>query len=142
MTTFEEFFLVHIDVVRNTDIEAFVIVLMELATKYEEAMGRTLVRTVSDVTVAVGNVVDAEEQPFSWDHFLDALEKIEISFDEDGRHHVDIGINPETYKLLQRIKITPAQQQRYDGIITRKKEQWDAQKRARRLPRASQRAGV
>jgi len=137
MTTFEESFQVHADVIRDTVADEFASTLAQLASKYEEAMGTTLIHTLTDVTEAVGNVVEADGRPLSWDFVLDAIEMVDVSFDEDGRYHLDIAINPDTYKLLQRIELTPEQQQRHDDIIQRKKEQWYAQKRSRRLPRSN-----
>ena len=142
LTTFREMLVIHADVIRESDVESFVAALTELATRYEEAMGTTLVRTLSDVTEAVGNVVDARGLPLSWDQVLDALEMTEFTFDEEGRPEKRFLMNPETAKQLRAIEITPEQQQRHDAIIRRRKEQWDAQKRTRRLPRRDQGTGV
>ncbi len=136
LSKFEETFQVHADVIRSTNADEFTSTLAELASKYEVAMGTTLIHTLTDVTEAVGNVVEADGRPLTWDLLLDSIEKVEVSFDEDGRHHLGIAINSDTYKLLQRIPVSPEQQQRLNAIIRRKKEQWDAQKRARRLPRS------
>lgn len=143
LTVFRETLLIHADVIRGTAVESFVASLTELAGKYEEKMGKTLVETIGGVAEAVGNVVDAREQPLSWDFLLDAFEKIDWSFDEEG-HPLgqQILVNPETAKLLRALDITLKQQQRYHEIIQRKKEQWDAQKRTRRLPRSDQGAGA
>jgi len=136
LTAFGEVLAIHADVVRDTDVESFLVTLTELAGKYEVAMGKAMVQTLSEVTEAVGNVVDVEGRPLSWDHFLDALEMTESTFDEDGNlEGMRILVHPETAKLLQALEITPEQQLRYDEIIRRKKERWDAQKRPRRLPR-------
>ena len=143
LTTFQEIITIHADVIRETDVESFVAALVELAAKYEEAMGTTLVRTLTDVTEAVGNVVDAQGLPLSWDHLLDALEMTEFTFDEDGRLHVkQFLMNAETDKQLRAIEMTPEQRQRHEELIRTKKEQWDAQKRTRRLPRRDQGTGV
>ena len=143
LTTFQETFSIHADVIRNTDVESFLVTIYDLAEKHANSMGKTLVQTLNDVTKTVGNLVNAGDRPLSWDLFLDALEMIDFSFDENGRPHAkQILMNPSTANLLRTIKITPEQQQRHDEIIRRKKELWDAQKRTRRLPRPNQGTGV
>lgn len=142
LTTFQEAIVIHADVVRGSDVESFVAALADLAAKYEEAMGKTLIQTLTDVTEAVGNVVDARGLPMSWDHVLDALERTEVTFDEEGHPEKQILMHPDTARLLHAIEVTPEQQKRGDEIIWRKKELWDAQKRARRLPRQDKGTGV
>ena len=142
LATFNEEFAIHTDVVRNSDVESFVATLTELAEKHVEAIAKALVQMLSDVTEGVGNVVDVGGRPISWDHFLDGLEKIEVSFDEEGRHQVQFAMNPNTAMLLEAISVSPEQRQRHKEIVRRKKEQWDAQKRTRRLPRQRQGEGL
>lgn len=142
LTHFEADYLIHVDHIRATDVDAFITAICEVAKKYEEAMGETLVQTMRDVAEAVGNSVNAEAQPLTWDFFLDVLEKMEIPFDENDRHHVQVLISPEAWHLLQGIEQTPEQAQRYREIMQRKKDTWDAQQRPRRLPRQEQGTGA
>lgn len=141
LSHFEETILIHADTIRSTDIDGFICALTELAQKYEDAMGRTLVQTLHDVTNATGGAIDAKGKPFTWDLFLDMLEAMDFTFDDEGRPHAkQVIMNPETAKILQATEITPEQRQRHDRIMIQKKEQWDAQKRYRRLPRQRARA--
>ena len=142
LTTFKEVFAIHTDVIRGSQVESFVETLTELAGKHGDAMAKALFQTLTDVAEGVGNVVDARRKTLSCDHFLDALEKMEMSFDDEDRPQVQFTVNPNTAKLLRALEITPEQQQRHDEIIRRKKDQWDAQKRTRRLPRQRQGEGV
>lgn len=135
---FEAIYAIHVEHIRETDVDAFVTAICGVAEKYEEVMGATFARTIIDVTQAVGNSVDAEGRPFTWDLLLDAFERMEIMFDEDGKHRLQIMIDPKTWRLPQAIERTPEQEQRFRKIMRRKKEAWDAQQRTRRLPRREQ----
>jgi hypothetical protein len=143
LQTFQQTVTIHADVIRTTDVGTFLDALYDLAKQYEAQMGEALIRSISDVTEAVGNVVNAQGRPLSYDFFLDALEKIEVTFYEDGRPRVpQVAGHPETAKLLRAVEITSAQRRREEAIFRRKKDEWDAQKRTRRLPRPDQGAGV
>ncbi len=139
LTTFQGSYVIHADKIRETDVEEFITAICGLAETYEEAMSSTFIRTMTDVSDAVGNSIDAKGQPFSWDIFLDGLEKIEFAFDDDGKHSpLQILVNPETYRLIKSIGMTPEQSERYNDVMKRKKEAWHAQQRTRRLPRRNQ----
>jgi hypothetical protein len=139
LTLFQGEFAIHADVIRGTDVEGFVTVIVELATQYEKAMASTFLQTISDVTEAVGNAMSAEGRSLSWDLILDMLERIEISFDDEGQPSTfQVVMSPTTAKLLHAIEKTPVQAERFQEIMERKKEEWDAQQRARRLPRRDQ----
>jgi hypothetical protein len=142
LTHFEAEYAIHVDHIRDTEVDVFIIAICGVAEKYAEAMGAAFVRTVSDVAEAVGNAIDAEGKPFTWDFFLDGLETMEVAFDEDGQYRLQVLINPETWRLLQPVEQTPEQEQRFREIMQRKKDAWDAQQRPRRLPRREQGAGA
>jgi hypothetical protein len=142
LTHFEAEYAIHVDHIRDTEVDVFIIAICGVAEKYAEAMGAAFVRTVSDVAEAVGNAIDAEGKPFTWDFFLDGLETMEVAFDEDGQYRLQVLINPETWRLLQAVEQTPEQEQRFREIMQRKKDAWDAQQRPRRLPRREQGAGA
>jgi hypothetical protein len=142
LTHFEAEYAIHVDHIRDTEVDVFIIAICGVAEKYAEAMGAAFVRTVSDVAEAVGNAIDAEGKPFTWDFFLDGLETMEVAFDEDGQYRLQVLINPETWRLLQPVEQTPEQEQRFREIMQRKKDAWDAQQRPRRLPRREHGAGA
>jgi hypothetical protein len=136
LTRFEEEFAIHADVIRQTEVEQFVSIIVDVVEKYLEAMSRTFVETAQDVTEAVGNVIDAGGKPLSWDLILDGLEMREIAFDKDGRvSGLQLMMNPRTAEMLTSIEMTEEQERRLNDILQRKKEAWDAQQRTRRLPR-------
>jgi hypothetical protein len=136
LTTFEDEVAIHKDVIRGTDVEQFITIIVDVARKYLEAMGATFFQTVSQITEATGNSIDVGGQPLSWDLILDGLEQKEIAFDEEGKLAGEmIVMNPRTAQILASIEMTPEQEERLNDILQRKKEAWDAQQRTRRLPR-------
>jgi hypothetical protein len=141
-THFEGGYALHIDAIRETDVEAFIAAICGVAEQYAAAMGATLLRTAEDITDATGNAIDAGGRPLSWDLILDGLEMTEVAFDDDGQPTTQIAASPKTVALMQAIEKTPEQERRYQEIMQRKKDAWDAQQRPRRLPRRDQGTGV
>ncbi|MBM0232479.1 hypothetical protein JNW91_11750 [Micromonospora sp. STR1_7] len=88
---------------------------------------------VNEVAEAVGNTVSG---PMSWDLIIDALERVDRVFGDDGEHGGMIVMNPETYaRLVQQGPPTAAQEARLDDILRRKREEFDARRRHRSVPR-------
>jgi hypothetical protein len=141
-THFEGGYALHIDAIRETDVEAFITAICGVAEQYAAAKGATLLRTAEDITDATGNAIDAGGRPLSWDLILDGLEMTEVAFDDDGQPTTQIVASPKTVALMQAIEKTPEQERRYQEIMQRKKDAWDAQQRPRRLPRQDQGTGV
>ena len=86
----------------------------------------------------VGNVVDANGQPFSMDLFFEMLEKIDRDFDEDGNPSLLMcPVNPKLYpsvaKVISQSEGDPEDDERYKEIIERKKEEWRARESNRKL---------
>lgn len=127
------------DVIRNTDIDQFTELLYDFAEAHRHEIGGAFVRTMMEVTEATGNSINAEGRPLSFDMINDAIEMIDISFDERGNPNVPtIVVHPDMAKKLMAIEPTPEQLQRQAEILQRKKAAFDAQKRTRRLPRRHQ----
>ena len=49
-----------------------------------EGMSKRMLESISDAVESVGNVVKGDGQPFTLDFYADALDKMELSFDEAG----------------------------------------------------------
>jgi hypothetical protein len=89
---------------------------------------------LTQVTGATGNVVAGGGTGPTWDLYLDALDTMDISFDENGKHSLQLVVNPETAAKLEALGgPTPDQQARLDAILTRKKAEADARRRHRTL---------
>jgi hypothetical protein len=133
LTHFEREFRVHGDIVRDTDIEEFLPIILKVVDEYVSAMGSTFANIARDITDATGNTIDAGGRPLSWDLIIDGLEQKEIAFDKDGRMNETLVMNPKTAALLASIEMTPAQTARLERVLQKKRDEWDAKQRTRRL---------
>lgn len=136
LSEFSERFYLHADTIKGTDTETYLLTLIDLGKTYRERLGRTFFETTTDIAEAVGNAIDARGLPLSWDRFLDAIELIDVSFDREGRASgLQVIMHPETHRLMNQVPRTPEHDERFNDIMRRKKDHWDAQQRPRRLPR-------
>lgn len=89
---------------------------------------------MDEITNATGNVVRADGQPISWDLISDMLEKMPLDFDEQGNPLMPtMYASPEGAAQAREMTPTPEQQLRRSEIIERKRAEFYAQKRTRRL---------
>lgn len=122
------------DTIRNTDIEDHTRFLYELATSHIRAFAPEFFRGLGEVTNAVGMSLDAEGEPFSFDMLYDILEKLHIEFDEEGELiRPALVMPPMMAEQIRSMKPTPEQEKRCAEIIERKKAEYYAKKRTRRL---------
>jgi hypothetical protein len=96
-------------------------------------MVKMFIEHVSEVSEEVDNVVSAEDRDF-FDVYAEALEKVEMTFDENGDHNLTMLVNPETHDRLRDKTPTPEQEARINAIIDSKREEWRAARRRRELP--------
>lgn len=136
LTEFSERFYLHADTIRDTDTETYLLTLIDLSKVHQERLAKTFIETTTDIAEAVGNTVDARGLPLTWDRFLDVIELIDVSFDDEGRASgLQVIMHPDTYRLMSQVPRTSEHDARFYDIMRRKKEKWDAQQRPRRLPR-------
>jgi hypothetical protein len=120
--------------VRECNVDAHSAFLAELADQHVSAAARMLYRAADAVTTATGMTQDAGGQPLTWDVILDMVERMPITFNSDGSPNLpEVVAHPDTISKLA--PITSAQLARQDEILRKKKEEYVAAKRTRRLPR-------
>jgi hypothetical protein len=100
----------------------------------EQLMGY-FVETMGKVTEGTGNVVDAGGKPLSFELIYDALDKVELSVDENDELVMpELMMHPDQAQKLQELPpLTPEQQQKLDELKERKREEALARRRRRRL---------
>jgi hypothetical protein len=122
------------DEIINFELESFCSKLYEMIMKRIEQMHKMMYAEISAATDLTGNKVDARGTKFNPDFLLDMLEKMEISFDENGEpNNLQLHVSPETYNKIKDQKFTPEQEKRHNDIIEKKKRIWYAKKRHRKL---------
>jgi len=89
---------------------------------------------VINATELTGNKVDAKGSPINPDLILNMLDKIEIRFDEDDNPILpQIHLAPKQFNKMKDMKFTIEQAERQKTIIDRKRKEWYAKKRYRKL---------
>jgi hypothetical protein len=122
------------NVIRESLLDDYGSSLVEIGAQFCDQMTERFVQRMSEVTDATGNSLDVEGRPLSHDLILDAIERVEIDFDDEGNPRMpSLMANPQTLAPLARIQPTDEQIRRYEQIMTAKKAAHDAQKRHRRL---------
>jgi hypothetical protein len=102
------------------------------ATQQQEAMEKMVLASMSAITDLTGNKLDVAGQPWSWDHITDAVSRLPPG--DDGEMDITLVLHPDDLARLQSLPPpTPAQIARREAMLERKREDWKAQKRERRL---------
>jgi hypothetical protein len=90
---------------------------------------------VQEATDRVGNLIDAEGDPF--EGFFSALDRMQLIFDDDGVPRIQMIASPDDEDRIRRAldDATPDQMRRLQELLGRKREEFNAARRRRRLPR-------
>jgi hypothetical protein len=89
---------------------------------------------IAEAAKAVGNAVDAEDRPLSWDLLLELMERAEWRADDAGQVQLPtLTMHPDVLKRLQKIPLTSANAERLESIAQRKQEEHVSRRRSRRL---------
>jgi hypothetical protein len=85
-----------------------------------------------------GNVISGKGKPFTFDHFLEALEKMLIDFDEDGNPFMpSILISPEDWERIKsdfpKWDTDPENKKKIQSIINKKRDEWYDRESHRKL---------
>lgn len=117
-------------------LEALLVSLDQAAEEYSEQFGRHFYGQLSRITEATGNVVDAAGRPF-FDSLYEMYEKIDLQFDEEGRIAQELHLNPADVEKWQKgwAEMTPEQHTKLAALVERKRQEFNARRRDRRLPR-------
>lgn len=105
----------------------------DTAEQFVASMMPNIFEHISEICDATGNVVSGKDRPI-WDAMVETLETIAISFDEDGNPSLpSIVMHPDTAAKLG----SPPEgyEERCNEIISRRRDEWLAGRRSRRLPR-------
>ncbi|HXJ20846.1 MAG TPA: hypothetical protein VMT03_11495 [Polyangia bacterium] len=122
------------DAILTTDVDAWSAMMYEAA---QQALAETMPQVFEGMKDAIskgGNVVDAKGRPFDWDVYLDALDMVELDFDDEGKPKLQtLVVHPDVLERIKNLPFTDEQKARGDAIIARKKLEFDARRRVRKL---------
>jgi hypothetical protein len=122
------------EAVRDSRLDEFVAFVVELTEQSQKQMAIHTFQRMGELTEATGNTVDAGGKPLSYDVFLDLLERMQLEFDEKGDPILPtVWGHPATIERFKALQPTPEHSAREAAILARKKAEFDAAKRTRRL---------
>lgn len=135
LTTFQQEGIFHHDVIRLTNVDEFVSILYLMGTRFRDQLSKNLIETLLTVTESSGNTIDKKGDPLSWNMFLELIEAMEVRFDADGQmlSAPTVIMNPETAARLDKIPKPDDFEQRIEEILLRKRDEFNAEKRRRRV---------
>jgi hypothetical protein len=122
------------DLIAAGDVESFLAEMHSLAEQYVASVVPQFFATMSMVTDAFGNTHDAGGQPFSWDMYLDLLERMEVAFDETDNPVLPTLVTGPDFIPPE---ITEEQDRRKEAILEAKRDAHLARRRHRRISRKS-----
>ena len=109
-----------------------------VAKELIEKRTSSILKIMDKVTETTGNVVNANHKDLSPELVLDALEKMELNFDELGQPIMPIiVVSPQQMEKMKSEKVNPIKyvllEQRRKEIIEKKKRQWLDRENNRKL---------
>lgn len=115
------------------DFTDVVVAIAKTADQFVASIMPQILEHISEICDATGNVVSGKDRPI-WDAMVEMMETVAISFDEDGNPSLpSIVMQPDT---AAKIGDPPeGYQERLDAIVARRRDEWLARRRTRRLPR-------
>jgi hypothetical protein len=121
------------DDVINGNFDSVLSAMYNVAVEMEGKMSKVIMAHISEICDRTGNVVTGE---LSHDAIIDIIEQTEFSFDEDGNPNLNIvPSSPEARERLRALgEPTAEQKARFDGIISRRRDEWNARRSSRSLP--------
>jgi hypothetical protein len=122
----------HNDAIVNTDFDAFTNFIYGIAEEAIKQFSLQFYRGLDEITDATGQKFDAAGKPFSYDMYLDVIERMPIDFSDDGSPNLPTIV---AGKKSGNDTLNPSEDQliRLERILAKKKEEFDAQKRTRKL---------
>jgi hypothetical protein len=118
--------------VTNCDVSEFAAGLYSIAEDYVAAIMPQVFGGFSALSEATGNIVDAGGKPLTFDLVLDAIETMDLLFDDDDNPILpNLVVNPQTRVP----EMSDDEKARLEGILERKRDAYIAGKRHRTLPR-------
>lgn len=115
----------------QTDVVEFRDFLFNLVTSLQEQQRAHTLEVISDTSKAVGTYIEGGDRNI-WDVYIEMLEKIELGFDHSGRP-CSIGIPSALAAKLTTVLPTEEQLELMASVVERKRQEYFANKRSRRL---------
>jgi hypothetical protein len=115
---------------------ALIATIDEAAEHHHNEMTKWVLENLEQITEATGNAIDASGRPM-FDAVYEMFETIELTFEDDGS--ISSGfmwvMHPDMAQKMKQFEaeMTPEQRKRLDDLIERKREEFFARRRRRKL---------
>lgn len=130
----ETTFVLTYTAIHHTDVSELATALYSAAEEGLKSLMPQFFAIMDKICDESGNTVDAKGLPFSWDQVIDGIEKMQIHFDEFGQARLpEFFVAPAMKEKTEVIPMTIEQKARFDSVIARKRDEFFAQKRVRKL---------
>lgn len=118
--------------------KAFIESIRNSAEELSRQRAEHFFNKMKEVTDKTGNVLNAAGHPFTFDMFLEMLNKVWIDFDENGDPYMpSVVVSPEiAAKIKELLPVWQANQEykkKFDELIERKKREWYDRESNRKL---------
>jgi hypothetical protein len=118
----------------DTEVEAIIASIADLAEKCLEQLMKQFFRRFGELCEEAGTAVSADGRAIDWDLVLDAFDRMDFGFDEAGNPELPtLCAHPKMKEALDRQTFTEAHRNRLGAIIAKKREEFRARQRRRRL---------
>jgi hypothetical protein len=116
--------------------------IRDMLATMAEGLSKDQVKMFEEVmksaTDEAGTAVHADGRPFSAELFIEAIEKMELSFDDDGNWEMPTLVGHPMHEArikseLARLDATPDLHAQATAIVNRKREEWRAREAGRAL---------
>jgi len=119
-------------------VKALIPAINEAAGDLQSQLGNNILAKLEEATKETGNVVDGEGKEISPDLIYQALEKMQIDFDEEGKPYMPtIFVSPEMGKKigdkLPEWEKDEVHKKKVDELMLKKREEWDDRESNRKL---------
>ena len=117
---------------------AFLSKIDTIAKELETQKEKILISTMKKTTEATGNVTDAKGQPFSPRLILDALEKMDIEFDDKGKFkNLVLVVSPALAEVISKNAADwekdPEYAKAFSELMDKKRKEWRDRESSRTL---------
>ena len=104
-----------------------------LARDMGKKIAKSLYELMSEAAEEAGNVSSSDGAPISVDLLLEGIEKMHLSFDEEGQSGLTFAANPKLSpsldKTISQLKTDP----RYQTLMEEKRKEWHVRESRRKL---------
>ena len=117
---------------------AFIENVYNTAEEIKKQKAKLVFDKLKEVTDKTGNVVNGKGQPFTFDLFIESLEKIWIDFDDQGRPYlptlvVSPNLGAKLKEKLPEWEANSEYKKRFEDLIEKKRKEWNDRESNRKL---------